>query len=93
MDRKAQYFLAAARIALGWTFLWAFTDKLLGLGFATEPQNAWIRGGSPTFGFLTSHRAVPSQVSTRASPGIRSSMCSSCSAYQGSASLSCLGSV
>lgn len=34
-------------------FLWAFFDKLLGLGFATPPERAWISGGSPTFGFLS----------------------------------------
>ena len=49
---KARYALAVARIALGWTFLWAFVDKTFGLGFATTAENAWINGGSPTFGFL-----------------------------------------
>lgn len=44
--------IAATRIALGWVFLWAFVDKAFGLGFQTEPANAWINGGSPTFGFL-----------------------------------------
>jgi thiosulfate dehydrogenase [quinone] large subunit len=48
----ARYVLAAARIALGWVFLWAFLDKTFGLGFATERADAWINGGSPTFGFL-----------------------------------------
>jgi thiosulfate dehydrogenase (quinone) large subunit len=62
--RKA---LAALRIAFGLTFLWAFFDKLLALGFATgrsvDPETgaevverfgdaAWVNGGSPTFGFL-----------------------------------------
>ena len=42
----------ALRIVMGWLFLWPFLDKLLGLGFATAPENAWIRGGSPTTGFL-----------------------------------------
>jgi thiosulfate dehydrogenase [quinone] large subunit len=41
------------RISLGWIFLWPFFDKLLGLGFATPAENAWINGGSPTYGFLT----------------------------------------
>lgn len=41
------------RIALALIFLWAFFDKLLGLGFATKPQQAWVQGGSPTYGFLT----------------------------------------
>ncbi|WP_030455774.1 DoxX family membrane protein [Herbidospora cretacea] len=43
---------AVARIALGWIFLWAFADKLLGLGFATPAAKAWINGGTPTTGFL-----------------------------------------
>src|SRR5690606_6862690 len=49
---KARYVLAAARIAIGWVFLWAFLDKTFGLGFATAREDAWINGGSPTFGFL-----------------------------------------
>ena len=54
--------LAVLRIAFGFTFLWAFFDKLLALGFATgrAPNGtvdrfgdaAWIHGGSPTKGFL-----------------------------------------
>ena len=63
--RKA---LAAMRIAFGLTFLWAFFDKLLALGFSTGAitndagektgvdyfgqDAAWINGGSPTEGFL-----------------------------------------
>lgn len=43
---------ALTRIALGLVFLWAFLDKLLGLGFATPPERAWLNGGSPTRGFL-----------------------------------------
>lgn len=52
-----------ARIALGFTFLWAFFDKLLGLGFSTcrdgqtgevviNCSKSWLWGGSPTSGFL-----------------------------------------
>ena len=41
------------RLAMGFTFLWAFFDKLFGLGFATTTAKAWINGGSPTYGFLT----------------------------------------
>jgi len=52
MNNKARYSLAAARIGLGWIVLWAFIDKLFGLGFATARENAWLAGGSPTFGFL-----------------------------------------
>ena len=50
---KARYFMAITRIALGWVFLWAFLDKTFGLTFATERGDAWINGGSPTFGYLT----------------------------------------
>ena len=49
---KARYVLAVTRFALGWTFLWAFLDKTFGLGFATATEDAWVNGGSPTFGFL-----------------------------------------
>lgn len=45
--------LAAGRILIGLTFLWAFFDKLLGLGFATTVEKAWVNGGSPTTGFLS----------------------------------------
>lgn len=48
----ARFVLAATRLALGWVFLWAFLDKTFGLGFATERADAWVNGGSPTFGFL-----------------------------------------
>jgi len=41
-----------ARISLGWIFLWAFLDKTFGLGHDTTSKNAWIHGGSPTFGFI-----------------------------------------
>lgn len=51
------------RLAMGWTFLWAFIDKVFGLGFATGRDaetgaivfggpDAWINGGSPTAGVL-----------------------------------------
>jgi len=49
---KAWHALAATRIALGFIFVWAFLDKLLGLGFATPSPKAWLLGGSPTAGFL-----------------------------------------
>jgi thiosulfate dehydrogenase [quinone] large subunit len=49
---KARYAMAIARLGLGWVFLWAFLDKTFGLGFATASEDAWINGGSPTFGFL-----------------------------------------
>ncbi|MDF5754407.1 hypothetical protein [Spongiactinospora sp. TRM90649] len=50
--RAAGVVWAIARIALGWVFLWAFVDKLFGLGFATPAARAWVNGGSPTTGFL-----------------------------------------
>jgi thiosulfate dehydrogenase [quinone] large subunit len=58
--RKAvRYTLAALRLSLGWVFLWAFIDKLFGLGMATPEKNAWINGGSPTKGFLGNAVAGP----------------------------------
>jgi thiosulfate dehydrogenase (quinone) large subunit len=50
--RATRYVLAGLRIALGWIFLWAFLDKLFGLGFSTASDKSWINGGSPTKGFL-----------------------------------------
>jgi len=61
--RSARQGLAALRIGFGLTFLWAFFDKLLALGYHTGASetgavdrfgpDAWINGGSPTFGFLS----------------------------------------
>ncbi len=55
--------LATLRIAFGITFLWAFLDKTLALGFHTGYDQegaldrfgpaAWINGASPTEGFLS----------------------------------------
>ena len=44
--------LAVARIMRGFVFLWAFLDKTMGLGFATQHGKAWLDGVSPTTGFL-----------------------------------------
>lgn len=44
--------LAVARILIGWVFLWAFFDKLFGLGFATPGERAWINGGTPAQGYI-----------------------------------------
>lgn len=60
----ARMALAVLRICFGFTFVWAFLDKLLALGYSTgkNPETgavdrlgdaAWINGGSPTEGFLT----------------------------------------
>jgi thiosulfate dehydrogenase [quinone] large subunit len=40
------------RLSLGLVFLWAFFDKVFGLGFATTPEHSWLAGNSPTAGFL-----------------------------------------
>jgi thiosulfate dehydrogenase [quinone] large subunit len=50
--RAGRYAMAVARISIGFVFLWAFLDKLFGLDHATPGASAWIRGGSPTTGFL-----------------------------------------
>jgi thiosulfate dehydrogenase [quinone] large subunit len=44
---------AVTRISIGFVFLWAFVDKLFGLGFATPAERAWTAGGAPTAGFLS----------------------------------------
>jgi thiosulfate dehydrogenase [quinone] large subunit len=60
---KGGYIWGALRIGVGWIFLWSFLDKLIGLGFSTgrNPDtgaitflgaDSWIKGGSPTKGFL-----------------------------------------
>ncbi len=46
--------LAVTRLATGFIFLWAFLDKLLGLGFSTPIERAWLNGGTPAQGFLNS---------------------------------------
>ncbi len=40
------------RIVMGWIFLWAFLDKVFGLGFSTKAGKTWLDGVSPTAGFL-----------------------------------------
>ncbi|HUW01476.1 MAG TPA: DoxX family protein [Acidimicrobiales bacterium] len=61
---KGMWAWTVLRLLLGWSFLWAFLDKAFGLGFATcraEDSSsidfmcdaAMLKGGSPTFGFLT----------------------------------------
>ena len=65
---KGMWAWTVLRILLGWSFLWAFLDKLFGLGFSTcrgfGPEGtaassidylcdaAMIKGGSPTYGLL-----------------------------------------
>jgi thiosulfate dehydrogenase [quinone] large subunit len=47
-----KYTFITLRIVMSFIFLWAFFDKLFGLGFATKASGAWLNGGSPTAGFL-----------------------------------------
>ena len=61
--------LAVLRVTFGLTFLWAFLDKLLALGYSTGVGEdgrldrfgpaAWVNGGSPTEGFLKFGAAGP----------------------------------
>ncbi len=53
--------LAVLRIATGFVFLWAFLDKTFGLGYSTPSAKAWIHGGNPTKGFLSSVDVGPFQ--------------------------------
>jgi thiosulfate dehydrogenase (quinone) large subunit len=61
--RGLQRVFGILRIAMGWTFLWAFLDKAFGLGFSTGRDvetgaivfggpDAWVNGGSPTAGVV-----------------------------------------
>lgn len=60
---KGMWAWTVLRLLLGWSFFWAFIDKLFGLGFSTcraEDSSsidfmcdaAMAKGGSPTYGFL-----------------------------------------
>jgi len=50
--KKGDFLLGVIRICFGLIFLWAFFDKLFGLGFATKASKSWLLGTSPTYGFL-----------------------------------------
>lgn len=50
----ARYVWAVTRVAIGFIFLWAFIDKVFGLGKSTASAKSWLNGGSPTTGFLKS---------------------------------------
>jgi thiosulfate dehydrogenase (quinone) large subunit len=52
MNIQEKHMLFALRMGMSLIFLWAFIDKVFGLGFATAPESAWIVGGSPTAGYL-----------------------------------------
>lgn len=50
---KGELVLGILRIVLGFMLIWAFLDKLLGLGMPTTPDAAMINGGSPTEYYLS----------------------------------------
>jgi thiosulfate dehydrogenase [quinone] large subunit len=52
MNFGARIVKALLRISLGFIFLWAFLDKLFGLGFSTLKNQSWLSGVSPTASFL-----------------------------------------
>ena len=62
--------LVGLRIAIGFEFLWAFFDKLFGLGYSTSTKDAWINGGSPTKGFLSGANVGPFQGLFRSLAGV-----------------------
>lgn len=49
---KEQLAWIGLRLLLGWTMLWAFFDKMFGLGYSTTSAHSWLSGGSPTSGYL-----------------------------------------
>lgn len=49
---KKEFIWGILRIFMGFMFFWAFIDKLFGLGFATAVDKSWLKGASPTVGFL-----------------------------------------
>src|SRR6186713_867118 len=64
LTRNAAKALAVLRISTGFVFLWAFLDKTFGFGYATPSAKAWIHGGSPTKGFLSSVEVGPGWLQT-----------------------------
>lgn len=68
-QRAPSAWLAALRLGTGFVFLWAFVDKLFGLGYSTPSQRAWLNGGSPTKGFLSNVDAGPLASTFRAIAG------------------------
>ena len=49
---KDKYVWGVLRLLMGWTFFWAFIDKVFGLGFNTAADKSWLSGVSPAAGFL-----------------------------------------
>jgi thiosulfate dehydrogenase [quinone] large subunit len=48
-----QFMFALTRVSIGFIFIWAFLDKLFGLGRSTPKERSWLNGGSPTKGYLS----------------------------------------
>ncbi|MET7423719.1 hypothetical protein [Dactylosporangium sp. NPDC005555] len=69
LTKAAAKSLAVLRIGTGFVFLWAFLDKTFGLGYSTPSAKAWINGGSPTKGFLSSVDVGPLQSAFHAMAG------------------------
>lgn len=61
---KKIYLPALFRVTFSFIFLWAFLDKLFGLGYSTPAAKAWINGGSPTLGFLSNVKGPLSSLFT-----------------------------
>jgi thiosulfate dehydrogenase [quinone] large subunit len=62
--------LLALRLAIGFEFAWAFLDKTFGLGYATPAAHAWIKGFSPTTGFLSGVNTGPFQALFHSMAGV-----------------------
>jgi len=58
LTAPARTVLGVLRILFGFTFLWAFLDKLFGLGKATPSESAWLNGGDPTYGSLANNEGT-----------------------------------
>lgn len=58
-DDSKKYIFVVLRISMAFIFLWAFFDKLFGLGIATTPDKSWLAGASPTLGFLSGATTGP----------------------------------
>ncbi|HET6499325.1 MAG TPA: DoxX family membrane protein [Amycolatopsis sp.] len=69
MTNTAGRLIAVLRLATGLVFLWAFVDKMFGLGYATPSAKAWLHGSSPTRGFLANVHVGPLAATLRSWAG------------------------
>src|SRR5688500_11758446 len=51
--------LISLRLVMAGIMLWAFLDKVWGLGYPTLAEQSWLSGASPTMGFLTNGTRGP----------------------------------